>query len=109
MKGGGGPGIQIPRCRARPEKLAQRAGGGGGLRHIFLFLFCCCVIYIGTSLYQTDLRGDKQQKKQKNTKQKQQKIARKNKIRPKKGGGRGRLGPLDPPLYYFRITLNIKP
>ena len=27
---------QIPRCRARPEKVAER-GGGGGLRHIFFF------------------------------------------------------------------------
>ena len=26
----GGPGIQIPRCRARPEKVAQWGGGGGG-------------------------------------------------------------------------------
>ena len=36
-------GPEIPRCRARPEKVAQwGGGGGGGLRHIFFSLKFFC-------------------------------------------------------------------
>ena len=65
----GGPGIQIPPCRARPEKVAHRGRGGGGggeLRHIFFPEFHLRNLHyrVGVpSAYQIDLPGEKKKER----------------------------------------------
>ena len=63
----GGPGIQIPRCRARPEEVDQRRGvrgkGGGDSDTFFPQNIFWRHLHYGVgvpSAYQTDLRGKKQ-------------------------------------------------
>ena len=88
-RAGNPKGIQMPRCRARHEKVAQRGRGGGGnpthfyLRHLHYGVGI-------PSAYQTDLRGEKQkQKKQK------QKIGR-------KGGGARPIRPPPPRIRHCK-------
>ena len=83
----GGPEIQIP--PGLKKSLSGGGGGGGGTPTFFFsswIFFCRHLHYwVGVpSAYQTDLRGDKQNKTKK--------IGRKKKIGQKKGA-RGRFGP----------------
>ena len=86
----GGPGIQMPRCRARPEKVAQRGGGGGTPTHFLfpIFFFASFTLWGRGTVRLPDRPpgwGEKQKTKTKNG--------------PKKGGPRPiRPPPLDPPL-----------